>query len=112
MPPIGNYDGRSAVSMHFVWKSDDGLSSKLERHHVDAASPEEAAQDWAENDGDGNADGIYSGDGRVLNVIDQFGVVHRILVSVEMVPEFSATKIGTACSGTVPLDDTDEGGAP
>jgi len=74
-----------------VW---DKINSEEEHAgEVDADTPEEAAEQYAEDDVDGNIDGIYV-NGHALCVRDPEGTLHEIDVVVEYDPVYSARKIG------------------
>jgi hypothetical protein len=74
-----------------VW---DKINSDEEHaEEVEANSPEEAAERYAEDDVDGNIDGIYV-NGHVLRVRDPEGVLHEIAVTVEFDPVYYTRKVG------------------
>jgi hypothetical protein len=75
-----------------VW--DTINSSEESAVEVEALSPDEAAETYADEDVDGGIDGIYSvQQGHPLSVRGPDGVLHRYMVTVDYFPQFYVNEV-------------------
>lgn len=73
-----------------VW---DANSDEKWAEVIQAGDPHEAAEVYAEQDVDGNIDGIYHSMGQPVMVREEDGTLHKFMVTVEYDPIYRAEKV-------------------